>query len=224
MINLYKEYRKKKRLDEIRLIHNKIKSCKKNNIQNTRCRKQLRNYNCNIPSTNKTIMDNPLMTIFTKREYILNEYRKGYRNLNINSKQKQWCIVYNDYSRKLLFMKKNNIEIFISYSKLYGVYLYLRFLGVDLFEEVKDPDMILSKKMEELQNVNSELQNVNSELKNINSEIKTFNLELETLNLELEEKQKELLNYIKIIQSGLHFIGRGEEETISCSRLDFMSI
>ena len=43
------------------------------------------------------------------------------------------------------------------------------------------------------------------------------------VNLELEEQKNRLLEYIKNTQRGLHFIGRGEEEPISCNRLAFMA-
>jgi hypothetical protein len=233
MPNLYAEYRKKKRSEELKIINNKIKSCKRQNNNIKSCKRKIIKYNYNTTpdyyrESSKHSIKNliyehqnalpfdirygakrqceplipnckmnyyiPLRNICSKQEYIIHEFRKCYRNLK-KSNIKQ-SIIFNDLSRTLLSMDETNIKLFVSYSKIYGLYLYVNVPDVVLSSEKKDPDIILLKKMEELRK----------------------------FNLELEEQKNRLLAYIKNIQGGLHFIGKGEAEPISCNRLAFMTI
>ena len=75
-----------------------------------------------------------------------------------------------------------------------------------------------------LEGANSISQEQYNELYSQLTDSKNLLSELDDFKSSAEQRISELLLFIDKVQKGMHYIGKGEETSVSCSRLDFISL
>ena len=229
MSNCLKQFRKNQYKKEQNIINNKIKNYTTYVLKSNQLTKPIyKQYNVidNDYINNQTYnflskCDTSKINKYKENicDSIKNKFRNCYNNIYKNKKEIKTYKIFDDFAKILLNINNENIDLFLSYSKKYGIYFNAK---------IKYPriDYQLNTELNKYLDIDNSIDAETIkylETKYGYSDFLQQIIELKNINYSDKKEILRLQEYVKHLENSMHYIGLSTTENISCGRREFMA-